>query len=116
MNDPSEIPVLPGHDKVIRRRAMRAFLFAMLFILLGFYLGDRFGPVVKVVSVLGFLISFGVGISAGWRAKHARCPNCGSSMVQSWDGKAINSTGVFTCPGCSSRWRTDVVVARLHPD
>ena len=63
--------------------------------------------VVQILGGVAGFIAFIFMISTIGRAQAAPCPHCSSRMVQGWDAKRQESDGIFVCPGCQGRWRTE---------
>ena len=109
MTTRDDIPTLPGHFRIVRRRFISAWIVCLASVILGVLLGRQFGLWANLLLAGVFVLAFGVGVVAFFTSKRAECPRCQSRMQQGWDERSHRSTGVFSCPTCHSQWRTDAV-------
>lgn len=109
MTTRDDIPMLPGHFRIVRRRFISAWIVCLASVILGVLLGQQVGLRASLLLVGVFVLAFVVGVVAFFTSKRAECPRCRARMQQGWDERSHRSTGVFSCPTCHSQWRTDAV-------
>jgi predicted RNA-binding Zn-ribbon protein involved in translation (DUF1610 family) len=111
VNSNEDIPELPGHFGVIRRRMLAAAFTAIICPLSGILFSGHLTPICNLALLLIFVTASGIAAHAFMSAKRARCPQCGNAMTQGWDAIRHRSTGLFACNSCGTRWRTDAIYA-----